>query len=306
MAQDLISRYIWLIDTLTRYGKLSRADINKLWMRSSLSNGQPMPERSFFHTRRAIEQNFHIDISCNSRGEYYIEQGANKNNKAFTNLLLDSIAVSNSLKEGQLSAERIDVEEVPSAREFLSPVIDAVRNNEKISFTYAGFNRSRAEKEIVFCPYFIKRYKQRWYMVGLREKSHDIRTYALDRVKELRLLNETFTLPDDTGIDSIFGNIIGVTSSKADVKKVTLRVSPTQAKYLRALPLHPSQREEAVHDEFSIFTYDLKLNYELVHEILSYGDSVSVVAPPELKAMVVTQLTATLEHYGYKCEKRAT
>ncbi len=296
MPRDLISRYIWIIDTLTRYGRLSRADINRLWMRSPTGDGRPIPERSFFHYRRAIEENFNIDINCNSRGEYYIEQGAPRQSKAFTNMLLDSYAVGSAMKDNQEIASRIDVEDVPSAREFLPMTIEAMRNREKISFTYAGFNRSRAEKEIVFRPYFVKRYKQRWYMVGMREKSGDIRTYALDRVRDMRLLNETFPVDSSITPEELFGNVIGVTTSQAEIRTVRLRTTPTQAKYFRALPLHSSQQEE-IHDDYSVFTFRLKLNYELVHEILGFGDAVMVIEPPELRAMVMTQLQDTLAQY---------
>ena len=76
-----------------------------------------------------------------------------------------------------------------------------------------------------------------------------------------------------------------------------MRVSPQQAKYFRVLPLHESQREE-IHDDFSIFTYRLKLNFELVQEILSYGPEVTVMSPHELRIMVTTQLSKTLANYG--------
>ena len=52
-----------------------------------------------------------------------------------------------------------------------------------------------------------------------------------------------------------------------------------------------------MHDTYSIFSYRLKLNYELVHEILGLGSAVKVVSPPELKAMVVTELKDTLRLY---------
>ena len=133
-------------------------------------------------------------------------------------------------------------------------------------------------------------------MVGLREKSADIRTYALDRVRELNLMKETFVMPDDNSAADIFDNIIGISSSKADVKTVRLKADRTQAKYFRALPLHHSQTEE-VHDDFSVFSLRVKINYELVHEILACGKSVEVLAPRELKAMVITELEETLEKY---------
>ena len=133
-------------------------------------------------------------------------------------------------------------------------------------------------------------------MVGLREKSDDIRTYALDRVKELKILDEEFVKPEDLTMDDLFGNIIGVTTSLAPVRHVRIQTTPRQAKYFRALPLHPSQ-QEILHDDYSIFTYKLKLNYELAHEILALGSAVKVLDPPELKAMVVTELQNTLAQY---------
>ena len=133
-------------------------------------------------------------------------------------------------------------------------------------------------------------------MIGYQEKRKSIRTYALDRVREMQLIQEKFEKPGSINLEQLFGNIVGVTTSEADIKTVKLRATTTQAKYFRALPLHHSQTEE-IHDDYSIFTYKLKLNYELAHEILSFGDSVKVLEPPELKAMVVTQLKDALALY---------
>lgn len=296
MARDLISRYIWLVDTLTRYKKLSKARINELWMRSSISDGNPIPDRTFFNYRRAIEENFHIEIRCDRSGEYYIDREEDSQNRLLTNWLLDSYAVNSALKEASANGNNIAVEDVPSAREFLPMVLDAISRTEKIEFTYAGFNRSRPEKGILFRPYFVKRYKQRWYMVGLKESVDSIRTYALDRIKEMKLLNDTFTIPEGVTHASLFDNVIGVTSSKAPVRVVKIMAEPTQAKYFRALPFHASQLEE-VHDNYSVFTFRLKLNYELVHEILSFGSAVKVLQPRELELMVCQELQSALALY---------
>ena len=194
--------------------------------------------------------------------------------------------------------DRVEIEDVPSAREFLPLVLESIRNSNKIVFSYAGFNRSRTEHDIRFRPYFLKRYKQRWYMVGLREKSNDIRTYALDRVKDMKALDEAFEKPEEVTLGDLFGNIIGVTTSEAPVRVVKIRTTTSQAKYFRALPLHPSQ-QEMIHDTYSIFTYRLKLNYELVHELLALGDSVEVLEPRELRVMIMTQLRDTLKLYEH-------
>lgn len=293
--KDLISRYVWIVDTLNRYGQLTRGELNELWIQSPLSDGNIIPERTFYHYRRAIEDNFHIDILCDKQGRYYIDHNQTTPNSTVSNWLLESYAVNNALKESMIPGDRISVEDVPSAREFLPNVLNAISDSKKILFTYAGFSRSRPENGIRFLPCFVKRYKQRWYMIGIREKSGDVRTYALDRVKELKTLTESFQMPD-LNPTQFFENLIGITASKADVKTVKIMTTPTQAKYFRALPFHPSQ-QETLHDNYSIFTYRLKLNYELVHELLSFGDSLKVLQPKELIIMITSQLRNSLKLY---------
>ena len=296
MAQNLTSKYIWIIDTLKRYQRLSKEALNELWLRSEISEGEPLPDRTFYHYRRNIEEIFKIEIKCDRSGKYYIDTPVSTRRNALTNWLLDSMAVSSAINQTEPGDERIEIEDVPSAREFLPMVLEAIRDSIKVCFTYAGFSRSRAETKIMFHPYFLKRYKQRWYMIGLKEKGESIRTYALDRVKEMQIVKENFEKPGSITLEELFGNIVGVTTSKAPVRTVRLQATPIQAKYFRALPLHPSQTE-TVHDNYSIFTYRLQLNYELAHEILSFGDAVKVLDPPELRAMVVAQLKDSLSQY---------
>lgn len=298
MNRKLIERYIWLVDILMSYGKLTRERINELWLASSIGDGQPLPERTFYHYRRAIEEIFKIEIACNRRGEYYIESGDISGNKGLTDWLLDSYAVSNVLMDSAGVAGRVEIEEVPSAREFLPQIVNALKEQLKIEFDYAGFSRSRPEKNIEFEPYFLKRYKQRWYMLGLKENGKSIRTYALDRVTGLRVKGDRFEFPEGLELSHLLGNIIGVTSSKAEVRDVRLQVTRTQAKYFRALPFHDSQKEELTGDDYSVFSYRLKLNYELVHEIMGLGDAVKVLAPRELQVMVANELKKALEQYS--------
>lgn len=298
MNGNLISRYVWIVDTLRTHGKLSRTELNELWMKSSIGDGNPLPERTFYHYRRSIEEIFKINIGCNRRGEYYIEGDPDNSSNGMSDWLLDSFAVNNILSDAPDISDRIEIEEVPSAREFLPDVIKALRAGNILRFDYAGFNRSLTEKDIEFHPYFLKRYKQRWYMIGYRVKSDDLRTYALDRVKAMKITNRRFELPKNLRIDDLFGNILGVTSSKAEERTVRLQATRTQAKYFRALPLHRSQKEEITGHDFSIFKYRLKLNYELVHELMSIGDGVKVLEPKELQVMIVNELQKALCQYS--------
>ncbi|MDO4335454.1 MAG: WYL domain-containing protein [Bacteroidales bacterium] len=295
MTQPLIEKYMWIVDTLAKYRKLSRQDLNKLWMKTRFSNGNPLPERTFHHYRRGIEKSFNIDIACDDYGYYYINNQDNNEARQYTDWILNSNATTTALQELGTRTGRVEMEDVPSAREFLPVVTRAMVNNNKIVFTYAGFTKSRPEVGILFSPYFIKMYKQRWYMYGEKDGG-GLRTYALDRVTEMEITSSFFKMPPHLTTGNVFGHTIGITSSKADVRNVVIRTTATRAKYLRALPLHHTQKEE-MHDFYSVFTYRLKLNYELVSELMAMGPDVVVVAPRELQIIITDRLRATFDNY---------
>ena len=140
MSKDLFNRYIWLIDTIKRYGHITREELNVRWKKSPFSNGEPLPRRTFYNYRMAIEDLFKVNIECNpSTFEYYIDEG-DTHNEGVTNWLLNTTAMSNVLSESRDISNRIFIEDVPSAREFLATVIDALKEFKQIKFTYQHYS----------------------------------------------------------------------------------------------------------------------------------------------------------------------
>ncbi len=295
MAKDKIACYIWIVDTILKHGRISKKDLNDLWIKSPYSGGNPMADRTFYKYRRGIEDTFSIEIICDADGSYRIDSNESPYVRQFADWTLNHSAATSVMQELGTSSGRVEIEDIPSAREFLPVVSQAMSKNHKIVFTYAGFARSRPEVGILFSPYFLKLYKQRWYMFGEKDGG-GLRTYALDRVTEMEVTSSKFKMPRGIRMDDYFGSIIGITSSKADTRDVIIQTSTTRAKYLRALPLHHSQQEE-VHDFYSIFRYRLKLNYELVSELMAMGPDVTVIAPRELQLMILERLKDTLGNY---------
>lgn len=67
MSKNIFSRYIWIIDTIRRYGLIKRDELNRLWVQSPFSDGQPLARRTFYNYRNDIEEIFRINIVCNPR-----------------------------------------------------------------------------------------------------------------------------------------------------------------------------------------------------------------------------------------------
>lgn len=296
MAKDKISRYIWIVDTILKHGRISKNNLNDLWIRSPYSGGNPMADRTFYKYRRGIEETFSIEIICDTDGFYRIDSTESPYVRQFADWTLNNSAATKVMQELGTSSGRVEIEDIPSAREFLPIVSNAMNNSRMVVFTYAGFARSRPEVGILFSPYFLKLYKQRWYMFGKKDGG-GLRTYALDRVTEMEVVDTKFKMPKGIKMEDYFGSIVGITSSKAPAHDVVIQTTTTRAKYLRALPLHHSQKED-VHDFYSIFHYRLKINYELISELMAMGPDVTVIAPRELQMMLVDRLRNTLNNYG--------
>ena len=175
-----------------------------------------------------------------------------------------------------------------------------MRRNRRISFQYRAFDRI-GTTVINLDPYFIRIFRQRWYVIGLNHKSNDIRTYALDRISDVVILGDTFPQPPITAAE-YFKDCFGIYHDKGTPKKIRIKVLAEQAKYFRALPLHPTQREE-IHDQYSIFSYKMLATYDLVQALLSYGYRIEVLAPKSLRVMVAQELRRALEAYPDTQEK---
>ena len=297
MARNLVNRYVWLVDTISRYGRITLKDLKSAWLRSDISEGKPLARRTFFHYRDGVEEMFDINIQCDkSTFEYYIDDSGSEENARLKSWLVDSVSLSGMLSNAHDISGRIILENVPSAREHLPVIIDALKQNHRIGFSYKSYTRSRPTDGIILEPYFVKIFKQLWYVIGLNVNDGLIKTYSLDRISRLNLLQETFTMPGDVNPSEFFRDCFGIITNKNSAKRIVLRVEPTQAKYFRALPLHPSQQEE-VHDEYSVFTYRMRITYDLKEEIMSHGASIEVMEPKELKTLIRTELEQALKHY---------
>ena len=297
MARNLLARYIWLIDTIRRYGTITREKLNELWIQSPYSDGAPLPRRTFYNYRAAIEELFNINIECNaSTYEYYIDSG-DSHQASVTDWLLNSAAMSNVLSSVSDVSDRIFLEDVPSARLYLSQVVSALRGRHPLRFTYRPYTRVNPTRDVVVEPYFLKIFRQRWYVTGLNSRDGIVKTYALDRMEDVVIEADTFIMPDDFEPGRFGKDSFGIVFSQGKTHEVVIRTTSRQAKYLRALPLHHSQREE-IHDDYSLFHYRLRLTPDFVQELLSHGADIKVIEPPELRAMVTTSLRAALEQYG--------
>ena len=258
-SSELFNRYIWLLETISnsRETGITFEEINKKWLRNlSMSNNIDLPKKTFNNHKTAIEEMFEINISCNySTYRYYINSDEDLGRDGVRKWLLNTFAINNLINESHKMKQRILFEEIPSGQKWLSTIIEAMRNGLKMEMTYQSYGRDKAST-YPFEPYFVKIFKQRWYVIG---KSDKVRIYALDRIPGLKITEDRFEMPPDFIPEEYFLHCFGIIHDEEIAPQtVKLKVSSWQANYLRALPLHHSQEELDRVEEGVIFQYFIK------------------------------------------------
>lgn len=284
---ELFARYIWLADLIYRHDGITRKEINRRWSQcaDNYDHEEELTERSFHRHKQAIQDLFGITIACRRGVEntYHILNREAIHDDEIKMWLLNSFAVKSSLTQGRQLRHRILLEPVPSGTQFLTPIIEAMRDNAVIVLDYKSYNMEDTMAHTVE-PYCLKIYRQRWYVVGRRVEHGMMRTFALDRIRAMRKTSEHFEMPADFDAEAYFANSIGImVQEKEPVKRVILRARNGMENYLRSLPLHHSQCEIETGDSFAIFELYLKQSDDLVRELLSCGPDVEVLAPRALR-----------------------
>ena len=170
-----------------------------------------MARRTFHTYRNEAEQLLDVNINCDrSTYEYYIS-GQGGEGRRLQDWLLDTMAVNNALRNVGDVADRVLLENVPSAREHLPVIIDALKQNKVIRFSYKSYARSQRMAGVEVEPYFVKIFKQLWYVIGYNRADGKIKTYALDRMSDLKLLaDKSFKLPEEFNPQEFFSDCFGI------------------------------------------------------------------------------------------------
>ena len=255
MTRDLFDKYIWLVDTIYRAEKITFEEINKRWLRSRLSEGEDIPLRTFHNWRKAIEQIFDININCNRKAGYYyyIENTEDIEKGGLRNWLLNTFAVNNLINESHHLKNRILFEDIPSGRQFLTPIIEAMRDGLEIKLHHQSYWYDEPHTYTIQ-PYCVKVFKQRWYVTGYCHERNALRTFSLDRILSLTTSDIHFSLPKDFNGNNYFSDSFGIITNETEhVDTIQIKVYGIHVLDVRALPLHPAQKEIKTTDESSMF-----------------------------------------------------
>ena len=295
-----LQKYTWLIDTICRAGKISHKDLSDRWSRNkNFSDGHELHRATFNRWRDAINEQFGIKIDCQKVGGYlyYISNPEDIDEDKLKKWMLDSFAVGNIIGENLSLKGRILVDEIPSGRDHLTTIMEAMKENRVVNITYRPFKKSHSYTFPIE-PYCVKLFENRWYVLAHNVHYDDIRIYGLDRVESAEMTDQTYKLPKDFDAAEYFSTAYGIVLDY-DVKpeRIVIRANEDHKYSLKSLPLHHSQRLIEDYGEYADFELYLSPTYDFIMKLLHVGSMIEVVSPVSLRKTMKDWISDMYELY---------
>ena len=279
----LFQQYIWLVNTIHRYRKLTLEEINRHWMETEMSEGLPIARSTFNRHRDAILDMFGVIIECDRKDgfRYYIYNAEVLEEDTIQNWMLSTLSVNSMLTESRGVHERILLERIPSEGENLHKFIEAMKRSLRIEVCYRKYGSAEKKSTMILEPYFVKLFNKRWYaLVKFADPDGLLFLLALDRISSLTLTDQRFNYDKDFDPAGWFRNCYGIVrDSDVPVEKVVIRAFGKEANYLRDLPLHHSQREVDNADGYSDFELTLSPTADFWTPLVARGATIKILQP---------------------------
>lgn len=300
MIGNLLSKYIWLTKTIySADNGITFAEINQKWLDNDLSEGIDLSKRTFHKWRIAIEELFGLIIECERKNEYrfIIQNKEQLKQNDLTGWLFNTLSISCNLQQYKSIQSKILLEDVFTDRELIFSILDAIRTQKTLHITYQSFFRNNA---ISFeaTPYCVKMFRQRWYLVAKSSGYDHPRVYALDRIIDLKITENTYKYPENFSPEAYFSSFYGIIVDKTmDAEYVDIKVHHSQVGYLHSLPLHPSQQEVEQTNEYSIFRLFIAPTFDFEQYILSMGEYIEVISPEWFRQRLINRINKVISIY---------
>jgi predicted DNA-binding transcriptional regulator YafY len=182
----------------------------------------------------------------------------------------------------------------PRQQPIIARALEATLHLRQANLTYHSKSSGRTKTYLIH-PYRLAYAQAGLYLLAYVPEYGQVRTFAVERIQDLSLLEERFTPIEELPNDA-FPNSLGVHSGPP--VRVEIEFQPAVTDYVRARRWHPSQQ---IHEDSSggiRLTLDVCLDRALQSWILSFGPFARVLAPDTLAAEIADQFEEARARYA--------
>jgi len=201
----------------------------------------------------------------------------------------------------------------PNSIKQLTPIIDAIRKTQYIQFHYHKYsNRNtgflitnpkhdenvfeslggNTESFRIVAPYILKEFRGLWYLIGEdngeKDKSKRIKIFALDRISDVKKIDRKYEKDDSFNVTKKFHDCFGIYTpdENSEVEEVILSFDEENGRYLKANPLHHSQKILIDTEKEFRISLRIYITLDFLQEILTRTWSLRIISPKSLREKI--------------------
>jgi len=164
-------------------------------------------------------------------------------------------------------------------------LLESITNRHPIIVRYKPYQQPDPE-DLKTHPYHLKQFNSRWFLFAAVEGRDGIQNLALDRIYSIRQWRHAYR-PPEVDFSTFFDDMIGVSrNSDMSVEQIILRVSNQRYPYVETKPFSENQRIVDYDDQTHTIAFPMRVNRELVAELLSFGYDIEVLQPQHLHRQI--------------------
>ena len=184
-----------------------------------------------------------------------------------------------------------------------------VQNLEKLTLAWSEgrkvrvWHRSDKDQhlnEYVFSPYYIEPYAigQSTYAFGLREPPGEIRTFKIERMEGVELLNEPYLIPEDFDPFEILSDAWGIWFTNEEPEQVTLKFRQRAAHRVGETRWHHSEQVQILEDGSLLWRALIDEPREMMPWVRGWGADVEVIEPQWMRDELIEEAKELMGIYS--------
>lgn len=173
----------------------------------------------------------------------------------------------------------------------------AIQSNHKLCLYYWPAPGD-GERDIMVSPYDIRAMQEHWYLLGKPQDSHNLRLFKLSCIRAVDILPDRFRFPRRFSADALFARAWETLGNHDEERMVQIRIAPALAVTLPSFWANQFcsmefQEDGSLHCEMVVHNAR-----EIAWWILSYGDQIELMGPPEMRAQLGAIIRAMAAIYA--------
>jgi len=296
--QDYILRYLSIIKKLRKNKEATFKEIKEYLENESEFQDIPfaISNRTFQRDLEEIRTIFKIDIQYDFKKKVY--SIVDDQNNDLNNRMLESIDTINSLKMvSDITKYMFFEKRKAKGTQHFHGLLHVIKNRIVINLVHQKYDYDEPTKRLVE-PYALKESKGRWYLFAKDTNDKKLKTFGLDRILDFENTPKRFDYPANLDVNEIFHHCFGVINPEnSKPQEIILSFEPEQGKFIKSYSIHESQKVIKDNEDELRVKLHLYITHDLIMELLSYGETMEVVAPKRLKEDICTIYKGALTQY---------